>query len=258
MSIIPPKLKYLTKHCFDLLLPPRCIVCNGAFKSNVLILNSFQHTNNYQLHICSYCVDIMPWLKSCCSICSNPLPETTTSKNEVCGQCLKHPPRFQNSTCLFIYKKPTSILITQLKFHHRLILAYHFGYLLAAKLKEHYAVHFPDILIPVPLHPQRLRQRGFNQALEIAKTIRRQLHISIDKTNLIRTRATRPQSEIPAKQRRSNMKNAFVCNSNLKNLHVLLIDDVITTGHTIDACCVALQKAGVKQIDVCAIARTNF
>lgn len=244
MSIILQKLGHLTRQCVDILLPSRCVLCNGS------VCNPF--------NLCSFCLSVMPWLEHCCDYCANPLPEDKTSKIRICGQCLKQAPLFQKTTGLFVYEKPASVLIIQLKFHHRLLLGDKLGKLLERKLRPLYQNSLPDLLMPVPLHPKRLRQRGFNQALEIAKPIGRLCNIPIDKKSLIRTRPTRAQSEIPAKERRSNVKNAFQCNAELQNLHILLIDDVITTGHTIHECCKALKKAGAKQIDVCAVARTNL
>lgn len=244
MSIILPKLANFTQQCVNLLLPACCCLCGNS---------AIQPFN-----LCTQCLSIMPWLNHCCAYCANPMPAIESEVTQICGRCLKQRPLFENTNCLFLYEKPASVLIMQLKFQHRLLLANSFGNLLKNKLKPIIQNKRPDLLIPVPLHPKRLRERGFNQALEIAKPVSHCYNIPIDKTSLIRTRSTLAQSEIPAKQRYRNVKNAFQCNSNLKNLHILLIDDVITTGNTIHECCKALKKADALKIDVCAVARTAF
>lgn len=244
MSTILQKLANFTQRCVNILLPSCCYLCGTP--------------TCHSLNLCSLCLSVMPWLKHCCSYCANPMPAMDNDGIRICGQCLKQPPLFEKTSCLFLYEKPASILITQLKFQHRLLLANSLGNLLKNKLNPMLQNNQPDLLIPVPLHPMRLRQRGFNQALEIARPVSHFYNIPIDKTSLIRTRSTLAQSEIPAKQRYSNVKNAFQCNRKLKNLHVLLIDDVITTGNTIHECCKALKNAEALKIDVCAVARTAF
>lgn len=121
----------------------------------------------------------------------------------------------------------------------------------------------PQIIIPIPLHPRRLRQRGFNQALEIAKPIAKKFHVPLDTAHCQRVRYTEAQTQIPAEHRGSNVKNAFVvdkkffCGENSNISHVAIMDDVVTTGHTVNELSRALRKAGVKTIDVWCCARTR-
>lgn len=250
MSIfILQKLREFTQHAVNFLLPYRCVLCNNAASN--------------QFNLCSMCLSIMPWLEHCCVICANPfksfgLLQKELNPTQICGQCLKQNPLFQKTTCLFLYEKPASVLVTQLKFQHHLLLANSLGKLLEKKLKALYQNQLPNLLMPVPLHPKRLRQRGFNQALEIARPLSRLCKIPLDKKSLIRVRSTLAQSEIKAKQRSRNVKNAFECRTDLQNSHILLIDDVITTGHTVHECCKALIKAGAGKVDVCAVARTKL
>lgn len=113
----------------------------------------------------------------------------------------------------------------------------------------------PDAVIPVPLHSSRLRRRGFNQAVELARPIARSLGTRIDRSAAIRTRDTRPQAELPFKQRRQNIHDAFAIRGPLSYRHVAIVDDVMTSGHTVSQLALCLKCAGVKHIQVWALAR---
>jgi len=154
---------------------------------------------------------------------------------------------------------PIERLITRLKFHQQLKYAHLLGELLAQRLSKYYqGKRLPDVLIPMPLHRQRLRERGFNQAVEIARPISRKLDIKIDLESCQRLRATVAQSTLPAAQRKNNIKNAFHINSTLRNHHVAILDDVVTTGHTIIELSRVMKEAGVKDIDIWCCTRTNL
>jgi ComF family protein len=184
------------------------------------------------------------------------LPLTDSESTSRCGQCLQHPPSFDRTVALYAYHDPINTLINQLKFHHRLSNAVIFGKLLAEKISQAYANDtFPEMIIPIPLHKKRLRQRGFNQAVEIGKITAKQLHIQLARFNSQRVRNTEPQSLLPQKKRQQNIKAAFsVTNINAK--HVAVLDDVVTTTATVNEFCRTLRKAGVEKIDVWCIART--
>lgn len=113
----------------------------------------------------------------------------------------------------------------------------------------------PDAIVPVPLHPGRYRKRGFNQAVEIARTVSRRLDISLDLDSCRRIRATPAQAELPARQRRTNLRNAFSIDAAIEHRHVAVLDDVITTGATVKEMAAALHRAGVARVDVWACAR---
>ena len=126
---------------------------------------------------------------------------------------------------------------------------------MARKLKQHYASReLPELIIPIPLHRKRLRQRGFNQAVELARPIAKQLGLSIDRTLCKRIKNTPAQITLEAKQRQQNMRNAFqIKPPNLD--YIAIIDDVMTTTSTVNELCKCLRKQGVKKIDVWVIAR---
>lgn len=113
----------------------------------------------------------------------------------------------------------------------------------------------PECIIPVPLHRRRLRQRGFNQALEIAKPLAKKLQLPVDFKTCIRTKHTRPQSELSAKKRQQNIKNAFTLKKPITAKHVAIVDDVMTTGNTVTELSALLRNNGVTTIEIWCCAR---
>ncbi len=114
----------------------------------------------------------------------------------------------------------------------------------------------PELIIPVPLHNERLRQRGFNQALELARVLSRQLDIPIDQKSCIRCRPTDTQSRLEKSERSKNMRGAFTIRGAIKSNHIALVDDVVTTGSTVSEITKLLKQHGVKRVDIWAVART--
>lgn len=145
-------------------------------------------------------------------------------------------------------------LIGGLKFRQQLGNAQLLGKLLAEYLSSS-DFDLPDRLIPVPLHRSRLRQRGYNQALEIARPVARQLSLSIDSRSLRRVRATPPQMELKLGERKRNIRGAFACSDDLMGEHIALLDDVVTSGHTVREIAGVLRKAGAGKITIWSIAR---
>ncbi len=155
---------------------------------------------------------------------------------------------------MFRYHPPIDRLIQALKYRDRLDLARHLGRMLGTVVQDSTASK-PEIIVPVPLHRSRLRRRGFNQSLELARPISHQLGLPLDYLDLKRVRATNSQSQLSLKQRQRNVRNAFACDRALAGKRVALIDDVMTTGATVNAACAALLKTGVKSIEVWVVAR---
>lgn len=117
-------------------------------------------------------------------------------------------------------------------------------------------VDFPQLIIPMPLHPKRLANRGFNQALEIARPIAKALQIPLDWQACRRIKDTPPQITLPRKERHKNMKNAFSCTKDFTGMHIAIVDDVITTGASVDALATVLHARGAREVSVWAVART--
>jgi ComF family protein len=165
------------------------------------------------------------------------------------------PPPFDNVLALFEYEAPISSLIHQLKFSGNLLIARWLATQWIDYLKNMNTL--PDLILPVPLHHTRLKDRGFNQALEIAKPIGQYFHIPIDTRSCIRIKNTEAQSSLPASKRKYNLKNAFGLSHSLSANHIAILDDVVTTGNTVSEIAFLLRKIGVKKIDVWCCAQTR-
>ncbi len=160
-------------------------------------------------------------------------------------------PAFDITRALFRYEYPLRQMLQRYKYGELLALGNTFGHLLATSVKS-----LPDLIIPMPLHRQRLRERGFNQSLEIAKIVAKQLQLALDGTACQRTKLSAPQASLPLKKRANNMKGAFHCERPLTGLRVALIDDVMTTGASLNALAKAVKKAGANHVECWVIART--
>lgn len=173
----------------------------------------------------------------------------------MCGRCLRREPPFAAAWVPLRYAHPLDLLEARFKFHADLAA----GRVLSALMIEHAAVDVParpELLIPVPLHAARLRERGYNQALELARPLARAFAIPLRADLLLRTRATPPQTGLDAKTRRRNLRGAFaVAAAAALPGHVALIDDVMTTGATLHECARVLRRSGVARVDVWALAR---
>jgi ComF family protein len=208
------------------------------------------------LDICMECEAELPWIQYACHQCGEPFD---TKDNTKCGDCLKQHPPFDKTIALFYYKKPIDNFITALKFADKLIYARILGDLLTVKLMKYYhnnSYKLPEIIIPVPLHHQRLRERGYNQALEIARLIAKKLRIVIDYKSCRRIKHTQAQALLPFKERKKNLIKAFTVKHNFKAKHIAIIDDVVTTGSTVSALSKVMRKQGVQTIDIWCCART--
>jgi ComF family protein len=221
------------------LLPNYCMMCKAPTESAIAL--------------CHYCISQLPFAKGPrCQRCAIPL--TTGS---ICGKCISKPPAFDHVICPLAYRPPIDHFIYQLKFNRKLIHAYVLGNLLADYIisTQH---KLPELLIPIPLHLKRLRQRGFNQATEIARVISRKIHRPIDQQLIIRHKNTNAQATLKARERALNMRNAFQINKPKPYSRIALIDDVITTGETIHQACLNLKQSGINHIDVFAVARAHL
>ena len=218
---------------YSKLMPIPCRLCGTACQSHA---------------ICNPCMDDLPLLGPACPRCAHPI-----TRSQLCGQCLSSPPEQDISLSLFRYQEPITQLIADLKYHNRLNLCTFFAHQMSEQLANN---KLPELLIPIPLHPNRLVQRGYNQSLILAKALSKNLSIPISNEHLIRTIDTQSQSSIAYKQRKNNIKHAFKLINNKLPAHIALIDDVLTTGHTANAAAKLLRQAGVETIEVWTIART--
>lgn len=205
--------------------------------------------------LCKKCEAELPWIEKSCFRCGQPLDNENITE---CGQCLQKIIPFDRTIALFHYKKPIDILIKGLKFTNKLIYARILGDLLGAKLQQSYKHDKPpDTIIPVPLHKKRLQERGYNQALEIARPIASKFNIPIDYQSCQKVKHTKAQASIPAQERLNNMQKAFVVSKKFCAKHIAIIDDVITTGATIRELSAAFRQHGAQTIDIWCCARTS-
>lgn len=219
------------------LFPPTCILC-GAPGSG-------------ELDICPVCKRELPFLTHQCGLCAVPLPE-----QGICGHCQQAPPLFDRCYAPFRYEGAIAELITGLKFRARL----QDSRLLAGLMTEWIdanVIALPQRLIPVPLHPSRLRERGYNQSLELAHPLARHLRIPLSHQSCVRLRATGAQSSLPRKERARNVKGAFELRGLIGARHIALLDDVVTTGSTVNELARLFKGAGVERVDVWCVARTG-
>jgi len=227
------KLRSLHKH-----LPSSCILCTD--------------TTPFRQLLCQACEDDLPRLLHGCQRCGEPI----AVQDEVCGQCLHSPPALDQVVVLFHYRDPLQHLIQKLKFRQSLAIATWAGNQIVQQIGID-SDELPGLIIPVPLHPKRTRFRGFNQSLEIAKTVARQLRLPIDTHRCRRQHHTQPQSELAREQRLSNLKDAFIIDKPIRQAHAVLIDDVMTTGSTLNELARCLKQQGVKRVDAWVVARAT-
>lgn len=216
------------------LFAPRCLLCSEPGLSGQ--------------DLCADCRHALPWNHHACLRCAIPLPVS-----DVCGDCLKQPPPLAETHAAFVYGFPLDRLVPRLKFHNDLAA----GRLLSELMAEAFAgLPKPQALVPVPLHATRLRQRGYDQALELAKPLAQALGIPLHAEALRRERATAAQSELDAGARQRNLRGAFALPpGQALPEHVALVDDVMTTGATLQAAAKTLRRAGVLRVDAWVCAR---
>lgn len=214
--------------------------------------------------VCADCQPAwQPLISPCCPVCGL-MFESRQGSDHVCGKCLKNPPWFTQSRSAGIYSGVYMELIHHYKFKRRLQLADPLGVLLLAVFLRYWHEQAVDLLLPVPLHPRRLRQRGFNQAFllvqhwpRMAQALNLKGMPAIRLHVLQRHRYTQPQTSLKRHQRQSNLKNAFSVHGNaVQDQHVVLVDDVHTTGATLNECAHVLRRAGARRVDALTLART--
>ncbi|MGC3981211.1 MAG: ComF family protein [Steroidobacteraceae bacterium] len=219
-------------------LPSRCIACGLP---------------GDDWDLCGACQAQLPVNVHACTRCGLPLSDTQSEL--ICGSCLKRPPAYQAAYCAYKYAYPIEHLIRKMKYAGALAHARVLGDLLACHLRTQHCGAWPDCLIPVPLHRTRFQQRGYNQVVELGRFLAQSLEIEM-RTDLVeRIRHTPEQAGLSRKVRRKNLRRAFAATNVALPKHVALLDDVVTTGSTVNELAITLRKAGIESIEVWSLAR---
>jgi ComF family protein len=199
--------------------------------------------------LCRECLESLPKLGPACPRCAMPM-----ALSQTCGQCLKSPPHFDATRAALRYDFPADQLILGLKYGARLPLADLLGDLLVSALPS--ASSAPCLMIPMPLHRTRFAERGFNQALEIARRLASSSGRAIHTEGIVRIRDTVRQADLSADKRKANVRGAFECNHDLSGTAVAIVDDVMTTGASLNELARVLKRAGATSVENWVVART--
>jgi ComF family protein len=215
------------------LFAQRCLLCGAASDRD----------------LCPPCHDSLPHLRSHhCIVCALPLATAG-----VCGACLSNPPAFDRTIAAASYAFPIDALLHSLKYESKLVLAAVLADLLTARISPE---GLPDFILAMPLHPAKLRERGFNQALEIARRISKTTGVELLPLASRRINDTRSQTGLPWKEREKNIRGAFTCDTDMSGKRIAIVDDVMTTGATINELAKALRKGEAGHVSAWVVART--
>ena len=219
----------------DWLIPMRCVVCDQTHSA-----------------LCAACGDTLQSPEPACLGCALPFP-TTQPFTTRCNRCFHTPLALDHVHAALIYQWPVNELICRFKFHRDVAC----GRILA-DIMANTAVNWPrpEAIVPIPLHPRRLRHRGYDQALLLGRSVAKRCDIPC-RTLLDRTQHTVPQSHLPARARQTNVRGVFALHapSKVAYRHIALIDDVMTTGATVSAAARCLRQCGVARVDAWICAR---
>lgn len=219
----------------DLLFPPRCVGCRriGAW-------------------LCAECQSQIPRVEPpFCVQCGDKV-----AADDLCTRCRTSPLQIERIRAAAYFEGALREAIHLFKYKGRTALAKPLGNLMAMYWQQH---PMPvDVVVAVPLHATRLRERGYNQAALLARELAQRAEIALNERTLVRKRATAPQVDLSAKERRENVRDAFCCSDDrLAEKRVLLIDDVCTTGATLEACAIALRESGAHSVQALTLARAR-
>lgn len=219
----------------DWLLPRRCLLCDAAAGAD---------------HLCPSCADELPVIAEACPRCA--MPVVTPG---LCADCMRKPPPFDAALAPLDYGGAVRYLTVRFKFHGQLSHGAPLAHALLRAVRARADTALPHALLPVPLHPSRLRERGYNQALELARPLSAALGIPLLPNALVRLRATARQMELPPDKRARNVRDAFALRAE-PPAHVALVDDVLTTGATVSELARLLKRHGCERVDVWCACRS--
>ena len=235
----------------DLLFPPVCLLC-GRFLWDDPVLVMGQ-----RIDFCTECCTSFKRITGpVCPSCGRPYPEDS-GPDHLCEDCMVTPPAYDMITTPFVFEGPLMDAIHAFKYGGKSHYAKSLGPLLAQFASDTLYFGHRPVVMPIPLHPKRLRERGFNQSLLLAKYVCKELEGDLDFLSLVRTRFTPPQTTLGRAERFQNLKGAFELKGGkvVENRVIVLIDDVVTTGTTVNECAKVLKRAGAEEVLCVALAR---
>ena len=234
------RIRHELRACCDLLLPPACLLCDARLP-----------VGHPAAEFCPTCAAGIPARPTaCCRVCAEPL---SAPGPDLCAACRQQPPPFARVHTVAPYAGTLQDAVQRFKYRSQLVLERPLGTLLATAVAHGGAR--PDLIVPVPLHRDRLRERSYNQALQLARQVGRRLAVPVAPAVLCRTRATTPQQGLDAVARRGNLRGAFAVTGAVSSRRILLIDDVMTTGTTVRECAEVLRRAGAASVEVAVLGR---
>jgi len=236
------------KRFLDIIFPRKCILCESS------------HDGDAET-ICPNCMDKIPFIKNpACVRCGIPFEVTypiEESLNYLCGECRNSPPLFDRALSVCQYNEAVRDIISTYKYHNKPYIGKDLVSIILKFLDEKITELSPKLIIHVPLHVKKLKERGYDQAYILSEGIGKYLDIPVSYGNLVRTRYTTPQVSLSGSERMENVKGAFLVidPSGVKDKSILLVDDVFTTGATIKECVKVVKKAGAGKVYVLTFAR---
>ena len=204
-----------------------------------------------EIALCEPCEKTLPWIVDACERCGIAVNVGQT----LCAQCLGKNPPFGRLSAPFEYAWPINAFISKLKYGGHLPFGRMLGYLLS---KHFTCIHPIDTIVAIPLHPLRQKERGFNQCIELGWQVAKQLNLPLDKRSCTKIIDTPSQALLSASRRSNNLnEKAFCISPDFAAKHVLVIEDVVTTGTTINAFTRALKQHGVRTVEILSVCRTS-
>lgn len=237
----------------DIIYPPQCPICREFLQENDL------NRGDRGISFCRACYgDFRRIASPLCPICGSPFA-SEVKEDHLCEDCLRKRPPYEIARAPYIYNGAVLTAIHRFKYGSKSLLADPLGLLLTQYAENWVRKQDSVLIMPVPLHPRRLRERGFNQSLLLARPVAKKLHAELDFLSLRRVRYTSPQTGLRKEERRKNVRGAFGVETPeaVEGRTVLLIDDVATTGNTLSECASVLKRSGCDKVICLVLARTG-
>lgn len=237
----------------DFIFPARCVYCHHFVGDERVLI------------FCRSCWDAMPFITTPgCRCCGQPFSSEMVLRYTpefLCGDCRASPPYFDRAVSATYYEGVAREAILQFKFHQKVGLGKYLAHVLMTQIPSRLNIAAYDLILPVPLYRTHHKQRGYNQAAVLARYVAHHYNLPLASHNLLRIRQVKAQSQVKGRQaRRDNVKNAFHIREPqaIHNQQVILVDDVLTTGATVNECAKTLKKAGARSVLVLTLSRANF